>query len=252
MPTRIVGRKFRIGPGSRRRTRREPAPLVDGDHAAERREERQDEPAGRDERHQQRAEHDDHDQSDRPTTTRGRAAARRPASRRCRCCRWLAGHAERDAPSSGEAARRSGTRCSVETLVGPSAGTTWNAATVRSAEIPIGATATTSSKPASAVATSTWRRGPRPRSATPGRSATTSSGPLAPSPNFSATCRRRGTGSSRRPRCAVGQAEAHRGRGDGDDAEDGDGQHDAGDGAAGGHRLGGRRRAPGRSGRRGG
>ena len=50
----------------------EPAPLVDGDRAAERREVRQDEPAGRDERHEQRAEDDDHDHE---------ATGRRPAAR---------------------------------------------------------------------------------------------------------------------------------------------------------------------------
>ena len=50
------------------------------------------------------------------------------------------------APASveiGERPRRSCTSCSVDTLDGPSVGTTWNATTVLSLDVPIGTTADT-------------------------------------------------------------------------------------------------------------
>ena len=155
--------------------------------------------------------------------------------------------------ASGDAARRSATSCSVETLVGPSAGTTWNAATVRSSEVPIGATATTSSKPASALATCDLVVEGLVLGRRPGevgddeQRAVRAVAELVGDDVVGAVLGRVGALA-----VADGEAEAHRRRGDRDDAEDGDGQ-----------RARGRRRcgwpsawraapAPGRSARRGG
>ena len=90
-------------------------------------------------------------------------------------------------PSRGDAARSCLTSCSVETLDGPSDGTTWKAIVVPSADVPIGATATTSSNAESCRPMLTcWAR-TSSCVGDPGRSATTRSGPLTPAPNFSAT-----------------------------------------------------------------
>ena len=153
-------------------------------------------------------------------------------------------------PSSGEAARRSATSCSVETLVGPSAGRTWKAATVRSAEVPIGATATTSSKPAIArgdlhLGVEGLVLGRRPGEVRDDEQrAVRAVAELVGDDVVGAVLGRLGPFA-----VADREAEAHRRRGDGDHAEDGDGQHDAGDRGAGGHGPGGRDRR--RSGLRG-
>jgi hypothetical protein len=74
----------------------------------------------------------------------------------------------------------------VLSLSGPSAGTTWNARTVPASLAPIGATATTSSNAASSWPTRTCSPTSSSSETASGRSATTSSGPLTPAPNFSA------------------------------------------------------------------
>ena len=87
---------------------------------------------------------------------------------------------------SGDMVRRSRTSSSVDSLLGPSLGTTWKARVRPSADWPIGATAATSPLLCTAVPTRTCSASTASPVAPVGRVATTRSGPLTPGPNFSA------------------------------------------------------------------
>ena len=150
MPTRIVGRKFRIGPVVDPEDPAEPAPLEDRHDPAEGREQRQDEPAGRDERDEERAEDDDHDEQ-------RQADDQREVERQrvgqllgdVDVAAGLAGHAELDAAVE----RRRGAEVLDQLLGGdargPVGGDDLEGDRGPSVDVPIGATATTSSKAAS-------------------------------------------------------------------------------------------------------
>ena len=88
-------------------------------------------------------------------------------------------------PSTGGRVRRSRTSSSVDTELGPSSGTTWNAARVPSSDTAIGATATTPSRSDRAVAMSSCACSSAVSSRSPGSVADTSSVPLTPAPNAS-------------------------------------------------------------------
>ncbi len=87
---------------------------------------------------------------------------------------------------AGVAFRRFWTSSAVDSLDGEPSGMTWKASADRSWEAPIGTTASTfQTRPSSspmAACSATMSSSP----IASGRSATTSSGPLEPSPNFSA------------------------------------------------------------------
>ena len=91
-------------------------------------------------------------------------------------------------PSIGARPRSALTRFSVETLFGPSSGTTWNANSVRSSETAIGATATTSFCSLRARATSSCTEVTSSFATASFAVAVTSSGPVVPAPKaFSVT-----------------------------------------------------------------
>ena len=145
--------------GRRGRARRtpvaEPAPLVDRDDARRgRRSSESTKPAGRDERHEERAEHEDQD--DQRQADDDREVERQRVGELLGDVDVAAGLARRRRASmlaarAARASRRSCTSCSVDSLDGPSAGTTWKAKQSRSSETPTGATATTSSCSMSAL-----------------------------------------------------------------------------------------------------
>ena len=145
-------------------------------------------PRGRHERHEERAEHDEHDQQGEPDH-QGQVARQHVGerARRCRCCRWRC--RPRRAPHRATAATRSRSvahQVRGRLTVRPPGGDDLEGQRFRSSDSPIGATATTSGVHDSIVPIRTCSATRSSSLTGAGRSATTSSGALAPAPNCSA------------------------------------------------------------------